>query len=88
MSGLAARELGRNHRCCSLATSLTRYMCMPSGSCKTARNDEDAGGERYTDCGPAKKSDELPPSPRLDHSAQQTRPGRLCERRGTVSDIN
>jgi hypothetical protein len=41
--GLAARELGQNHWCCSLATSLTNYMCMPSGSCKTARKDENAG---------------------------------------------
>jgi hypothetical protein len=32
-----------------LATSLTGYMCMPSGSCKTARKDENAGGERCTD---------------------------------------
>lgn len=36
--GLAARELGQNHWCCSLATSLTGYMCMPSESCKTAHN--------------------------------------------------
>ena len=61
MRGLAARELGQSHWCCSLATSLTCYMCMPSGSCKTARKDENAGGERCTDCSAAKKSDELPP---------------------------
>ena len=59
MRGLAARELGQNHWCCSLATSLTGYMCMPSGSCKTARKDENAGGERCTDCSAAKKSDVL-----------------------------
>jgi hypothetical protein len=52
--GLAAREL-----CCSLATSLTGYMRMPSGSCKTARKDENAGGAGCTDCSAAKKSDEL-----------------------------
>jgi hypothetical protein len=28
----------------------TGYMCMPSGSCKTARKDQNAGGERCTDC--------------------------------------
>jgi hypothetical protein len=41
--GLAARELGQNHWCCSLATSLTDYMCMRFGSCKTARKDEARG---------------------------------------------
>jgi hypothetical protein len=48
-----------------LASSLTGYICMPSGSCKTARKDQNAGGERCTDCSAAKKSDELPPPPRL-----------------------
>jgi hypothetical protein len=47
-------------------------MCMPSGSRKTARKDENAGGERRTDCSAAKQSDELPPPHRLAPAPRPT----------------